>query len=144
MKSDLKIFTSFVSPFTLEELVKDDYLPVFILRSIGNSRLIGKYSGTSIHLRELSPSQEIFRARRDEKISWEEYKEKYIQEMTYINLNDIVRRLENLALISDAKGVVLLGYGGNPENCHRSILKELLNNSGLLKNEIIELEWNLK
>ena len=139
MKSKLKIYTSYVSPMTLDEIVKRNILPIFIIRSIHNSQLIGKYSDTSIHFKELSPSSELYRARRDGYIGQLEYKKRYVIEMSEINFQDIIKRLDYLASLCGASGVALMGYGSEYNNCHRKLLSELLNESGLLENEIKEL-----
>ena len=138
---DLKIITSFVTPYTLNYFIKNELLPIFILRNIRNSDLIGKYSDSAIHFKDLSPSNELFQSRRDRKIEIEEYKKKYLDEIKHINLNQVLRRFINLQEISGAKGIVLMSYGGNPMECHRSFLSEYLNKSNLLKNKITEYIW---
>lgn len=138
---DIEIITSFVTPYTLKYFIKNDLLPIFILRSIHNSELIGKYSDSAVHLKDLSPSNELFQARRDRKIEIEEYKQRYLDEIKHIDFNQIIKRLINLKDISGAKGIVLMSYGGNPVGCHRTFLAEYLNNSGLLKNKITEYPW---
>lgn len=139
MKSKLKIYTSYVSPLTLEAVVKKNILPIFIIRSIHNSQLIGKYSDTAIHFKNLAPSDTLFRNRRDGIISDIEFKKGYIIEMSRVNFQETIRKLDYLASLSGASGVVLMGYGSSYESCHRKILSELLNGSGLLENNIKEL-----
>ena len=139
MKSKLKIYTSYVSPMTLDVIVKHNILPVFIIRSIHNSQLIGQYSDTSIHFKDLAPSTELYRARRDGLISDLEFDKRYIIEMSKINFQDTIKRLDYLASLCGASGVVLLGYGNDYSKCHRRLLSELLNSSGLLENKIKEL-----
>ena len=68
---DIEIITSFDAPYTLKYFIKNDFLPIFILRSIHNSELKGKYSDSAVHLKDLSPSNELFQARRDRKIEIE-------------------------------------------------------------------------
>jgi len=138
---DINLITSFVTPYTLNYFIKKELLPVFILRSIRNSDLIGKYSDSAVHFKDLSPSNELFQARRDKKIGIKEYKQRYLDEIKHIDLNQILRRFANLREISGAKGIVLMSYGGNPVGCHRTFLAEYINNSGLLKNLIIEYPW---
>ena len=138
---NIKIITSFVAPYTLNYFIKEEILPIFILRSIRNSDLIGKYSDSAVHFKDLSPSNELFQARRDRKIEIEEYKQRYLDEIKHIDLNQVLHRLTNLQEISGAKGVVLMSYGGNPIGCHRTFLSEYLNNSGLLENKITEYPW---
>ena len=139
MKSKLKIYTSYVSPMTLDAIVKHNILPIFIIRSIHNSQLIGQYSDTSIHFKDLAPQTELFRARRDGLISDLEFDKRYIIEMSRINFQDTIKRLDYLASLCGASGVALLGYGNDYSKCHRRLLSELLNSSGLLENNIKEL-----
>lgn len=139
MSYQLQVKTSFVSPMTLKVLPEYGYLPIFIIRNIGNSNLIGKYSGTAIHMRELAPSNELFRERRDNLISFEEFSKKYIIEMSEVNFVSVIDRLNYLANLSDARGVVLMGYGSDDKNCHRSILSGILNNMKILDDRVTEL-----
>lgn len=139
MKSDLKIYTSFVSPLTLPEFISKGLLPIFIIRNISNSSLIGKYSDTPIHMKELAPSNELFREKRDKRITQEEFEKRYAIEISEINLEKQLQKLEQLVQCSDASGVVLLGYGSSYDSCHRQVLSSILNNSGLLNNRIKEI-----
>lgn len=137
--SNIEIKTSFVSPVSMKIFIDNGYLPIFILRNIVNSEVIGKYSNTAIHFRELSPSSELFHQKRDGVIDILEFKKRYAIEMSNINLKDIIAKLEYLVKISEARGVVLLGYGSNYEICHRSVLSDILNSSGLLEKRVTEL-----
>lgn len=139
MSYQLRIVTSYVSPLNLKIFPENGYLPIFIIRSIHNSSLIGKYSGTVVHMKELSPSSELFRAKRDGLIDREEFVKRYIIEMSNINLLDMVNKFNYLASLSGAKGVVLMGYNSDDRECHRSILRDLLNDTGLLSNHVVEL-----
>ena len=138
---DLKIITSFVTPYTLNYFIKNELLPIFILRNIRNSDLIGKYSDSAIHFKDLSPSNELFQSRRDRKIEIEEYKKRYLDEIKHINLNQVLKRFINLRDISGAKGIVLMSYGSNSAECHRTFLAECINNLNLLKDSITEYLW---
>lgn len=139
MKSNIKIHTSFVSPVTLDLFIKNNYLPIFIIRSIGNSELIGKYSGTAVHFKQLSPSPELFRAKRDSIIDYTEFSKRYIIELSSINFQELIDKLQYLANLSGAQGIVLLGYGSDNTKCHRSILADLLNSTGYLENKVTEI-----
>lgn len=139
MSYQLRIVTSYVSPLNLKIFPENGYLPIFIIRSIHNSSLIGKYSGTVVHMKELSPSSELFRAKRDGLIDREEFIKRYIIEMSNINLLDMVNKFNYLASLSGAKGVVLMGYNSDDRECHRSVLRDLLNDTGLLSNHVVEL-----
>ena len=140
MKSELKINTSFVSPATLERFRSNNILPIFIVRNIKNSELIGQYSGSPVHLKELSPSNELFRKKRDKAVSIDEFKKLYAIEITErVDLKRIIDKLESLVELSGARSVVLLGYGSDYDSCHRSVLAKILNGSGLLEKPIKEL-----
>jgi len=139
MKSKLKIYTSYVSPMTLRAIVDNNLLPVFVIRSIYNSQLIGRWSDTAIHFKNLAPSDRLFQSRRDGLITELEFKKYYVIEMSRVNFQETIKKLDNLAQLSGANGVVLMGYGSSYESCHRKLLSELLNGSGLLENTIKEL-----
>ena len=140
MKSELKINTSFVSPTTLERFRSNNILPIFIVRNIENSELIGQYSGSPVHLKELSPSNELFRKKRDKALSIDKFKKLYAIEITErVDLKKIIDKLESLVELSGARSVVLLGYGSDYDSCHRSVLAKILNGSGLLEKPVKEL-----
>jgi hypothetical protein len=140
MKSELKINTSFVSPATLERFRSNNILPIFIVRNIENSELIGQYSGSPVHLKELSPSNELFRKKRDKVLSIDEFKKLYAIEITErVDLKRIIDKLESLVELSGARSIVLLGYGSDYDSCHRSVLAKILNGSGLLEKPVKEL-----
>lgn len=140
MKSELKINTSFVSPATLERFRSNNILPIFIVRNIENSELIGQYSGSPVHLKELSPSNELFRKKRDKALNIDEFKKLYAIEITErVDLKRIIDKLESLVELSGARSVVILGYGSDYDSCHRSVLAKILNGSGLLEKPVKEL-----
>lgn len=141
MKSELKIYTSFVSPENLIDIVKNNLLPIFILRNIKNSVLIGKYSDTAIHFKYLAPSDELYQSRRDNKITREEYEKRYIIELSkQPDLVNTVKKLEKLVSLCNADGVVLLDYGIDGKESHRGILANILSNLNLLEYKIEEYE----
>lgn len=143
MKSNLKLYTSFVSPVNVPNLIKNDYLPIFIIRSIRGSKLIGEFEGTAIHFPQLAPSRELLWSVRDGKIDRLEFNKKYTIEMSRLNLFETIKKLEYLAKISNAKGVVLLGYGSDPDKCHRSVLSNILNGLGIMA-DVEEIKWEKK
>lgn len=144
MKSNLMVYTSFVSPVTLRTFIEKELLPIPIIRHISNSKVIGKYSDTPIHFRDLAPSGDLFRRVRDKVITRDEFNREYVMEICSLDLEDIIWRLEKLTEISGAKGVVLLGYGTKPELCHRSVLRQILWRSGILLNRPEEIIWESK
>ena len=139
MGYQLQIKTSFVSPVTLKIFTENGYLPIFVIRNISNSELIGKYSGTAVHFKELSPSTELFRDKRDGVIDFTEFTKRYIIEMSNVNFVGIVDKLNYLSELSGARGVILMGYGSDDKKCHRSILSNLINSMGILNSRITEI-----
>lgn len=141
MKSNLKIYTSFVSPKNLTNIIEDNLLPIFILRNIKNSKLIGKYSDTAIHFKNLAPSDKLYQIRRDKLITREEYEKRYIIELSeQPNFQNIIKKLEQLTELCSANGVVILDYGFGNNESHRNILSNLLNNLDILNYKITEYE----
>lgn len=139
MGYQLQIKTSFVSPVTLKIFTENGYLPIFIIRNINNSELIGKYSGTAVHFKDLAPSTELFRAKRDEVIDFTEFAKRYIIEMSNVNFVDVINKLNYLAELSNARGIILMGYGSDDKKCHRSILSNLINSMKLLDSRVTEI-----
>lgn len=140
MKSKLKIYTSYVNKDTLLNFIEQGYLPIFILRKIYNSDIIGKYTDTAIHIKNLAPSNSLFQERRDCNLDLETYKKRYAIELSKtVDFEQLITKLEALAKISNSRGIILMGYDKNPDNCHRSVLAEILNHSNLLEYEIDEI-----
>lgn len=145
MKSDLNIYTSFVTKENLVTVIENfNMLPIFILRSIRNSELIGEYSGSAIHFRNLSPTSPLYQAWRDGLIDFNEYKKRFLIELSEIKLYEVIKKFENLCDISEASGVVLFAYGEDPELSHRKILSDFINSSGVLEKPIIEFNYDEK
>ena len=141
MKTNFDVYTSFVSPWTWKHLVLEgNYLPIFAIRNIKNSNVIGHLSDTAVHFKELSPSNSLYQAKRDNKISLEDFQKRYLIELSNISVESIVERFKQLFDVSGAKGLIIFGYGSNSETCHRSILASMLNLSGLFRNNIEELK----
>lgn len=136
---NLKIYTSFVSPITFKSICDSNILPIFIIKSIKNSSLIGGFEGTAIHFKQLAPSTDLFRQKRDGSIDFSEFSKRYIIEMSQVNLPEVLETISYLTDLCNTDKVVLLSYGSDPTKCHRSLLGEILNQSGLLQNKITEL-----
>lgn len=138
-KSNIRVYTGFVSPLTFKEFTKNDLLPIICIRNISSSSVIGHLSGTPVHFKELAPSSELFRKKRDKLITIDEFKKLYAIEISEVDIPEIVGKFDLLVQMSGAKGIVLLGYGSKKDECHRSVLADILNNSGLLEDPIKEL-----
>lgn len=138
MATNLKYWTSFVSPAMMEALPKNNILPIFVIRTISNSSLIGKYSGTSIHVKELAPSYDLFKSYKyDGLISREEFEKKYLIELSQTNVLKIMNRITGMAYSCKAIGVAFLGYGKYEED-YRDILSTFLEGYGYGKiNELV-------
>lgn len=140
MKSNLKILTSYVSRENLDKFVKSEILPIFIIRNISGSRLISQYSGTILQFKQLSPQTELFQRYRSGEIDFERYQKEYVIGLAGLNYSNLIKRLEYLQELSGANSVVLLGYEKDPNMCHRTLLSDILNRTGLLDIEVREAE----
>lgn len=140
MKSNLVLYTSYVTKENISEAVSRGLLPIFILRNIRNSEVCGKWSGSAIHFYSLAPSDDLYQRWRDGKIGLEDYKKNYAIEVSNVKFQDIIERLGYLCEICNASGAVLMGYGESYENSHRSTLAEILNASGLLEGKVEEIK----
>lgn len=140
MKSNLKILTSYVSRENLDKFVKSEILPIFIIRNISGSRLISQYSGTILQFKQLSPQTELFQRYRSGEIDFERYQKEYVIGLAGLNYSNLIKRLEYLQELSGANSVVLLGYEKDPDMCHRTLLSDILNRTGLLEIEVREAE----
>ena len=138
MKTNLKYWTSYVSPAIMESLTRHNILPIFIIRTISNSPLIGKYSGTPIHMKGLTPSYELFKSYKyDQLISREDFEKRYLIELSQIEIEKFMDKIEGMANSCNAIGVALLGYGKYDED-YRNILANFLEGYGYGKiNELL-------
>ena len=126
MKVNVKLYSSHLDKLKLRKAISENLLPVFLIRSIWKIGYIAQWSETPIHLKELSPSNELFWDYRDEIITEIEYQKKLLIELSNLDLQEIILRLENLKNISGASGVILFGKSGE------DLIAELLWNTGNL------------
>lgn len=139
-RANFSVHTSFISPWTWKTLViEGNYLPILAIRNIKNSNVIGHLSDTSVHFKELSPSNELFRLKRNSEIDITEFQKRYLIELADVNIPSVIDRFIQLYEVSGARGIVIFGYGSNDEVCHRSVLSSLLNSTGLFRDRITEL-----
>ena len=140
MKSQLQIYTSFVSVKNLKRCTDLNLVPIFAMKKIFNSEIIGIYSGTALHFPELSPSNELYHNFIDNKIDFDSYIESYKEELVSdLDLNEIISKLEMLADLCEASGVVLMTYGRDARMSYRLALGEILNESDLLEKTVYEI-----
>jgi uncharacterized protein YeaO (DUF488 family) len=85
-------------------------------------RFVRDYYNFDLWLKDLAPSIELLNDWKDEKISWEEYEEKYFKEIK--EREEVVRKL--LDLIKEKNVVTLLCAEKDDKFCHRRLLKEYL------------------
>jgi len=111
-------------------------MPISILKSIYDPKSSGdgfrvlvmqywprgvKKSKVDAWYRELGTSKELIRAWKTEKVSWPEFKKRYISELKQERKQALIRELANRAR---AETVALLCGCRDPARCHRAILKE--------------------
>ena len=139
-RANFSVHTSFISPWTWKNLVSEgNYLPILAIRNIKHSEVIGHLNDTAVHFKELAPSNELFRAKRNGEIDIVEFQKRYLIELSGVSFNKIVDKMIQLYNVSGAKGLIIFGYGSNDEVCHRSVLASLLNTTGLFRDRITEL-----
>lgn len=131
--------TAAVTPAGLNKFIKADILPIFVIRNITNSKLIGKWDNTTIHFRELAPTTGLYQAWRDKLISQEEFEKRYLLELIDFDLQWFTKRLEQLVEFSNANSIVIMGYG-DYETSNRKVLSTFLNNLGIFEKEIKEIK----
>lgn len=136
----IPVFTTFVSGGNLATVVREyNYLPILAIRNLSNDNILSGFNNTAIHFKEFSPSNELFHSLKDGEISRDDYLKSFALELTGINLRKELHKIKMLCRCSQADGVVIFGYGTNPEKCHRKTLTDYLNNSGMLEYRVKEL-----
>lgn len=136
----LKIYTSFITENNIKKIVSLNYLPIFIVRSIGKIKYADKWKGTILHFKELSPESELYWEFRDGKIDYETYYKKFLIQISSLDLQDILSKLECLVDMCNASGIVLCGMGKDPEQSHRLMVSDILWRVGKLTMKPEELE----
>lgn len=135
---DLNLWTSFVTPERLSLAIKNNFLPIFIARSISNSGLIGKWNGTGVHFSQLAPSPVLLREWKGGQIDDKTFEEKFREEQQQVDYEQIIKKISLLCDYSNAKGAILFGYGEDPSQCHRSVISKIINEKKLLNNLVLE------
>lgn len=142
MKIDLEIKTGRISKLNLIEYTRSGYIPVFICRFM--NPLVKCYENSILHFPEAAPSAELLHSSKSGKIDWEEYTERYYNELLSrkFKVDEFIDKLYKLTVNNPevkARGVVLLCYCHDRNKCHRSLLANLINSLDLLTDKIIEL-----
>jgi uncharacterized protein YeaO (DUF488 family) len=73
----------------------------------------------------LSPSKELLDRYKKDNLSWDEYRQQFILQVT--GDSQAVEQLHKIQEQSQKENIRLICYEKNPEHCHRSILLELIN-----------------
>lgn len=71
----------------------------------------------------LSPSWELLRDYKSEKINWEQYVKRFKQEM---NNDRCIAEMRKIKLAANDREVYLICYEKSSYHCHRSILKQMI------------------
>ena len=138
MKSNLKIYTASLEDISLEELIKNEYLPIFAIKRLDYFPTLKRYSNAPIHLKSLAPSDMLQKGLNDGKISGGEFEKRFAIEMCKVPFLDIVKKLERLSEYNNAKGVVIITPEKSFDHSYRRVLSMILNYSGFLLKEVEE------
>lgn len=86
-------------------------------------RIDGMYD---IWMPELSPGKKLVGSWYKGKISWEEFKNEYREKLNSMDCKFMIHLLKN-RIIPKYETITVMCIEENPEECHRSILLEVLN-----------------
>lgn len=139
-KIDLIIKTGRITNQNLNAYANHGYIPIFICRFM--NPMVKMYEGTELHFPELSPSPKLLWDIKEGRITWDEYKVRYADEMSKVDLVSSMNRMYNLVKRNpevNAQGAVLLCYCRDNERCHRSLIASMLNEAGFLAEKVTEL-----
>lgn len=139
-KLDLVIKTGRITNRNLQTYALNGYLPIFICRFM--NPMVKMYEGTKLHFPELSPSPRLLWDIKSDRITWDEYMVRYIEEMKNVDLLSVMNRIYGLVKLNPevkAKGAILLCYCNDHNKCHRSLLAEMLNSANILAEPVKEL-----
>lgn len=139
-KIDLIIKTGRITNRNMATYASHGYIPIFICRYM--NPMVKIYEGSVLHFPELSPSPKLLWDIKEGRITWDEYKVRYADEMSKIDLASSMSRIYDLVKMNpevQAKGAILLCYCRDYLNCHRSLMASMINSSNLLKEEVTEL-----
>lgn len=84
-------------------------------------------------LKELAPSESLLTGYKAGRISIEEYKKQYLQQLEKVRWTEVLHRLEKYA----PDGAVLCCYEKPSDFCHRHILSEYMRESGYDVEELL-------
>lgn len=124
----MKLYTYYASKDSLDNFIRLGIIPTIILRNIRESNILMPYADTYVHLRELSPSTDLFQKFKNNQIDVEEYHYQYLIELLdrHISTFNLYKKFKSLCRICNTDKIVLLGYSIDPNYCHRRALAEFL------------------
>lgn len=134
MKSNLKIYITSLKEDILGDIKNNNYLPIFAIRRISKSPVIGRYSNTPVHFPSLAPSDELMEKLEKNTIETERFEKECIIELSRVSIQDTVKKLEYLSDRNNSAGVVIVTEGDTYKNGLLLVLKY----SGFLIKEVEE------
>lgn len=139
--SELQIYTSFVSARNIKRCVNTlNLIPVFAMKKLFNSDVIGAFSDTALHLHELSPSNELYHSYVDGELDLPGLYSGFNSELEEkVDLKSLLYRFEVMAKVCGASGIVIMTYGRDPRKGYRPAISDYLNSSGLLEKPVYEI-----
>lgn len=92
----------------------------------------------------LAPSQQLLNRRKSGEYNWVDYEYHYRKEIESAKITPefIIQILSSLVFLEQTNGIVLLCYEKDHMKCHRSILADILNQSGVLDEAVEEFHKN--
>jgi uncharacterized protein YeaO (DUF488 family) len=139
-KIDLILKTGRITARNLTSYAANGYIPIFICRFM--NPLVKVYEGTMLHFPNLAPSPGLLWGFKNGNITWDEYKSRYTEEMSKVDLASELGKIYEIVKLNPAvkaQGAVLLCYCQDNNQCHRSLLANMINSSEILNDKIVEL-----
>lgn len=130
--------TGRITAKSLEVYAKSGYVPILVVRYL--NPLVEVYRNTPIHVPELSPSADLLKDYKfDDNITYKDFTDRFKLELAKVDLATTLNKIDDLITKTNSRGAVLLCYCRDYTACHRSILANLLNQSGILSERVTEL-----
>lgn len=127
------IYTSYIA--RLKDLPEDD-TKILVTRYKPKGITL---SDTLLWAKELAPSYELLKDWKDGKLSWEDYANRYLDEK-FEDDKFMTSIVSLIALDQDEHDTYLLCYEKDDTNCHRSLLRLILEENGVECKEYIPPE----
>lgn len=105
-----------------EPIEEDDGVRVLITRYYPRGVKKGHFD---IWFRSLSPSPSLLKQYKNGSESWEEFESDFVSEIR--DSMESNKQLEDISNLSKKKNVTLLCYEKSGHNCHRYLVKDLIN-----------------